>query len=736
MKTLGPTDPPPPPAHRQRLVPWLMKHRYLVALQGAIAVYVGAMTYLSWVRFLWLQAPTFDLGVELQTAYTALGGVPVDTPNYILSYGTFPTNFFGIHFVLINYLQSILLRLGNPVVVLFLFQWMALGLAADVVYIIAREAHLSPRISFAIGGIFLLFPPSLMSGMYDVHHLAIFPLATLLFYFGLDRRRWSWAMAGLFLGFLSQEAFMLLIPAVVVQVAINQEGGYLALWRIFVGALRRGLRGPLFRTIVSVARWFWRKNPQGTPRLLWVALIVGALATFWLELHLMQTVGSLRQPLVTSGAGWGISLGAASTDFSYRFQYWFLMTGLLAFLPILGVRKGLLLTPGLVLTFFSTHLVFAQFAWQYSFISTAGLFIASIEGLVILQGRASPLHSETDSPGGKRWAVRTRRLYFRRVRQGPGRVLRHPLRLLLAFLCIAVVLFSPFMPFTQVYFNPRPVSEFSPPPNYASVLDVAALVPGSAPVLASDNLFSFVATNPNAYPILYSSVPATHAYTLIDFVPPGFSPDYLLLEQGDYVAAETLLSSFPQAYGLRAMASIPAEPQSSSFPGMNYILLYKHGYHGPVEDLAQHPAQEFEPSLFMTTTGGASLVPDPAAAGGSALFVAPQSLGRYVAIWGPSTCCRALNEPPGAYQLHLSMVADYGSPSTGDPVLTVWAYDLTEHFGRWNVTQSMLPNGIETDLIFSITLSQPSTFFTVSFTGVPFGFGFYFLGLEIVPVGT
>ncbi|MEM3830224.1 MAG: hypothetical protein QXP36_13580, partial [Conexivisphaerales archaeon] len=69
--------------------------------------FVCVFTYLSYIRFLDLSAPTFDLGVKIQSTATSLFHFPVDNANYAQTGIAFYDNFMAIHFSLLTFLMSL-----------------------------------------------------------------------------------------------------------------------------------------------------------------------------------------------------------------------------------------------------------------------------------------------------------------------------------------------------------------------------------------------------------------------------------------------------------------------------------------------------------------------------------------------------------------------------------------------------------------------------------------------------
>lgn len=701
-------------------------------LHVAVAVYVVAMSYLSWVRFVSLQAASFDLGTNIQAVFTAIQGNPTDMPNYVLSWGTLGPSFFAIHFVPIVYLESPILHLFPPALSLFVIQWTLLGLGSEVVYVLARQARLSAWLALGISGLYLLSPPILMGGIYDTHFEAAFPLAALLLYYGLSKSKWSYSCAGFALGALSQESFLLLVPFVAVQVLLDENGGLRAVARRIVASVRSVLVSPRSALIRPMGRWFgWRKGPA-SPGLLvgiWIAVPVVA---FFLELWFLQLVAPHRQALITSNAGYGVSVSHFLLFPTTQFSYWVVTVGLLGFTPLIGLRKAWMAVPALVLSLFSSNIAFSVFAFQYTFLPVAGLFVAAVEGLSILQSRWGANVAETktsdasgrggrpakSSRGQSDLRYRLKRRLGRIARPGP-----------IVVICVAfAVVFSPLLPLTIIYVEPQIISTFVPPSNYQSVENLAKLVPRGASILASDFLFSQVAADSKAVPILKNYTDGR--YVLDNYTPPHWQAQYVLIFPADFPSAEDLVPSFPHQFGLRATASI-SDGEALGTTLIEYALLYERNYTGPVADFAQREVQDFGATDFVTTTG--QLVRSPYGQFAWGLYFPALPNATDVVLRGPSTCCVSIDEIPGNYTLTLFVQVDIGPNASSSHVFQVSANSPQGILASWTVNRTSVRNSSLMDINLTLNLTQPVTYFSISISSLEPGYALAFYELEVKP---
>ncbi|MDE2046644.1 MAG: DUF2079 domain-containing protein [Thermoplasmata archaeon] len=503
-------------ARRARALHGWLERPPLILYVGAL-VYVAVLTYLSWVRFEDLSAGTFDLGVKVQGVSTALGGGPVDTPDWMLTDGALGPSLFGIHFSPLAYAIAPLAAVLPPALVLFVLEWSALAVAALLVHKVARDSRLGPGSSLAISALFLVFPPFLMSGLYDFHYVSLFPALGLLLYLLLREGRDRMALGVLFLGACAQEGFLILAAFLAVQLWVDHP--------------------PAWRDLPWPFRW------KGRARM---ALVVAVLASigFVGELAFLRSVSPARSTILFTSIGPGFGPGAWSDFLGLKLAYWATVLALTGFLPVLGARRAVALAPPLVLFWFADNPGFSMFQWQYAFLLAPGLFLALVEGTAVL-GRAlralgarfGPSRSGAERGMTPRRDGGTTRLRRRMASAAPGSV---PLALI-ALLLLSVV-YSPALPYSSALTDPRQVTNYALPANSSALDALFASVPTTSSVLASDYLFAHVARGPHDYPILVYG-------GLLGHLPPGFVPTYVLIFVQDAPWAHRLDPSFPSLYG-------------------------------------------------------------------------------------------------------------------------------------------------------------------------------------------
>lgn len=498
------------------------------------------MTYFSLERYFFFHAQTFDLGIKIQTIYTALRGYPIDNPNYVLSLGTFKRNYFAIHFSPIIYPLSLLSHIFPTALLLFVVQWGSIGLSSFFVYLISVEYGISQRNSLIISIIFLLYPPLLMSGMYDMHLLSMFPLATLWLYYSLSHRKYGSATLAFIFGLSLQESFLLLVPFISAQVLCNNHG---------------------FRGAFKFKKWAFVDVFASV-------LAILSILLFFLELQYMQDLEPKRTMLITSTAGYGVSILYLGDYIYAKLFYWVFCVGILLFIPLLGYKKSIMVLPALILGFFSVHPGFTQLKFQYSLIFDGPIFLAFIDGLSTLKDTKETIGIKAHR------LILNLKLIIRKYQAILSRISKSKLLLIVM---ITVVILSPLSPLSFSEPNSRSIHVFSFVPNNKEFISEINKIPRNDTILASCLVFPYVATDPNAYPILDQIVNGTCTY-IYNFNQ-TFFPKFVLIIPSDYHIVKDIIPNFTIKYSLMDTFNIsvvnllplPDNPQNVS------VLVYTIG---------------------------------------------------------------------------------------------------------------------------------------------------------------
>ena len=261
----------------------------------------------------------------------------------------------------------------------------------------------------------------------------------------------------------------------------------------------------------------------------------------------------------TPSPGFGLGLtGDAAASLSHKLSFWLMMAGLFALLPLLAPRVLLLELPWFLFSMQSPQLVWTTIGFQYTAIAVMPLAIASIYGYARIRDSFLPWLSAR----GERRAPNRTDLVSAGVRSpDPSRGHRRSS----AILCLVVTVLivgtnvqvGPLNPMNQRPNGALPGFnvEYIPPPGFSNVVILVGMIPASAYVLASSDLFPLVANDLNAYALLWTPQPPGQ----LPFGP-GHLAVYLLLstDQG-YAAPNWLINAIVHhSYGLRA--SVPELP--------------------------------------------------------------------------------------------------------------------------------------------------------------------------------
>ena len=250
---------------------------------------------------------------------------------------------------------------------------------------------------------------------------------------------------------------------------------------------------------------------------------------------------------------------------------------------------------------------------------------------------------------------------------------------ILAVVIVSNLALSPFFP-ANFYATVFPGYHFSYSgnPAYGDVNQVVSVIPSGAIVVASDDLFPFVADNDHAYSfgagaakLSYFPFPATNL------------PAYVLLSARDWAQVPAFLRA--QLFNVSAYGQIMMV-YSQEYPGGIYLL--EHGYQGPTTVLQAVPfpnTQLLCPSDFSLGASGRLEAANGTQCGSEIISVPASNLsGNGHSIWyGPYATLL-----PGRYMVTMSIEGGVnpGQPATASfGVLDGSAYGLPSNWYSFNV---------------------------------------------------
>jgi uncharacterized membrane protein len=486
-----------------------------------------------------VETPTFDMGLNVQLSETILQkGLPLETPSWTSSNGALSTNFFGLHFSPVKYIFAAAFAVYPRASTLLFVQALFVALGSVPAYKLSVHFLQDKRSSLLVTLLYLVFPPLIMSNLYDVHEESLLPFAVLSAYYFFVTKRYSRAMSFfIFTGLVQESANALIFFAALQLLSLN--------WKDYLLLLR-------------TRRWT-RETA------IVVSLLVASPIAFLLENRLFLAINPSAGFIPFAQTAYAINPLNALSYVPQKASYWFALFGLVGFLPFLYKRSLILAVPWLIVSIFGGNPSFSLLFFQYSFFAIPALFIGVIQGLVALH--------KWNFPDG---------LSFKR-RLGLLRRLTHaPLDRVFLLLLIAVsLLFTPFYPILAGYLpaHPHLVQYYLPPSNYSQLEQLYGLIPDGASVLSSDNIFAHVAKSINVYPILYGYNSTTGKQYLSTHLPNGFVPDYIIIQPSDNDTTVALVGSFPHSYSVTGQATV----QYTAIAGLNSrgeqgltVILYQH----------------------------------------------------------------------------------------------------------------------------------------------------------------
>ncbi|MCI4372266.1 MAG: DUF2079 domain-containing protein [Thermoplasmata archaeon] len=549
-------------------------------LVAFFAVYVLVSFGLSVLRLEEFSTSNWDLGIFQQSLWASYHGHPLYEAGDWESYGSL--SLLQVHPAFSLLLVVPFYAVYPSPYTLFAIQSVVAGAAAFPIYQIGLRTIGRPWPALGLAGLYLVSAPVLAANAYDFHLEAFLPLEiSLLFLLWLSNRY--------YLGVLVAAIALLTLEVVPFLVA------FLALYfaipplRTTAREIRTRLQGPagglraLWEWGVPAANnWLARRSTRWS-----VGLFLAAIVSY----PLIRGVEWFVLPLILPGApnlaagialvptkapGLGLALSWSTSSLTNKLEFWLLMVALFGFLPLFAPRVLLLQFPWFVFTLQSNLTAWSTLGFQYTFVAVAPLAIASVYGYPRAKqfvGRVAAFLKRQIA----RWRpVRSRgptpRSHLSRWNRVRPRIASSAFLVIVAVILVSTNLaVGPLNPAKQVAAGPIPgyVVQYHPMPGFQNVVTAAALIPGSADVVASSNLFPLVANDLNAYALLW--VPMPPGQMPFDFQHP---PQFAFLATNQLFAVPGWLSGNLHRGDFGLLAVVWIAP-----PGA--VFLYELGYEGP-----------------------------------------------------------------------------------------------------------------------------------------------------------
>jgi uncharacterized membrane protein len=694
----------------------------LVAAYGAVAL------TMSLLRLWELQSDTWDLGIYQQSLWSTTHGHPFfEAPD--LETGGFFT-FLEVHSSFVLYLLVPVYAEFPSAVTLFVVQTVIVAAAAIPLYFLALDLTGSPRRGLFVGGLYLVWAPILAGNLFDFHVESFLPLEFFVLAVLWNRRRYA-------LGFgMAALAFLTLEVAPVLAV-------FFALFFLVRSQTPADPSRASSASSRTPGTWRARLRALVTDRdqRAAIALIGASIATYYLllfvRMHLLElafhlppfppptgyVIGATPQEL-------GLSWQDLTLDFQSKTTYWVLLYALVGFVPLLDRRTVILVAPWVAFTYLTWIPHYSVIGNQDGFIAAVPMMIGVAFGSIRIPGALSALRAfmvgepnrSMSSSGGASPPERGSSLDMRPHARAPIWLVP-----LVTIVALNLVL-SPLNPYLHVPGTGGGYSVgYNVPPGFPAIQQLAGRIPAGASVIASDDLFPFVANDPNAYSLFTS--PTNQLYLPFNS---SVLPSYIFLAQGRLANAPIWIGLAvynATEYGLVGVAwSTPA----------GAALLFGRGFTGAAAFSGAPPELPLNYSATSFLTGLDGLVTaDPTAPWSTVVSSVPGGLGL---VWsGPSTSVpagnlsaevevRAAPIPEGSPPSNSTIVLSLTLRAFGEPLLFQHAYTFAQlSRGNWVMVTVPLPSPLP---LFGLqllgTCDSPSAvveigYFAVVLAGAPTG---------------
>ena len=686
----------------------------------ALVAYAAIAFTFSWLRALNFGLTTWDDGIYQQALWSTAHGRPFwETPDY--ETGGF-SSLLQVHSVFLLYLVVPLYAAFPSPWTLLALQAAVVAIAAVPLYLLARDLTGSGHWGMLAALAYLVWTPTLGANLYDFHAEAFLPLEVFTVVLLWNRGRYAWGFVATAIACLTFELAPILLFFVGVLFLLPSS----ATWAHWWALLRAGRpRARAFRQVLSEAV----QKLASRRGMCCLGLLLATAAAYELLVlvrqdYLSAWLGIGAYPAHAFGyvagttpAGLQLSASYLAYSFGTKIESWLVFLALLGFVPLFAPRTLVLSIPWLVFSFFIGDANYVAFGYQYGFIVGSGLLVGFAFGLVPIahwvDGRRPADRRPAPRAEIEAWVASVDARSSRRVRRRA---------IVLCGIAVVVALnlaLSPTDPLLEnAPYGAAYSFSFTPAPGFGAVERLVTLLPANAEVLATTDLFPFVANDVNAYSFIY----ATNQNPLLPFNVTS-EPPYVLISWSQSYLLPTWIESTvynPGVYGV--LGIVWSTPDGA-------VVLFELHYHGPATSF------DLPPSVVGTYYGGSppasgpysgaiypggsgSLETLPSSPGGAAVVATPGEEGLVGS--GPG-----VDLPVGNYSIRVLVSAWAWDPATpppgAEPVLTVdsnvWPqpdwFDRTYTYGELENGTSEGGPGPWTTIEFNVTVVEPSLGFEV-----------------------
>lgn len=509
----------------------------IVVLSVLVFVFSAVFAYFSELRFIDFFTSNWDLGINEQMLWSNTHGYLLfETGDFIFSGGSIHS-FLQIHSTYIAIPVSWIYFFLPYSTTLFVIQSLAISLSSVPLYLIGKRRGITRDFLFVILTAYLLCFGVTSALLYDYHWESFIPLEFLSMFYLLSIRRYTYGLVPLLAGCLTLEVFPFLAIGLILYLAVDTFGlKCFKVWKIY--------RDGQWRILIVYA---------GLTILLY--LILRSLQYY--VIPDLLAVHSSGQANSLSSSFTFLLIPHFQANMVYPVLYWLLLYASFAFVPILYPKHLIMQIPWIYSTLFIYNGFATYFGNQYALIAVPPMAIGFVYAYGDLTKKAPFENRPTITLPllACMIVLALSALLFSRIFLNPPNVfttlgliafllflmaastifqpklkvkrnsrLRHTFRIpaerkrsaLYLGLCAIVIFNLSMSPLNLVNTNATPMPGYSFTynlnPAYKYMDSIASLIQKNQTVLASDNLFPFVANNPKAYSLLWFSPPPSYVF--------------------------------------------------------------------------------------------------------------------------------------------------------------------------------------------------------------------------------
>lgn len=563
-----------------------------LTIAAVVSVFSVLIFLITSLRYTGLLDLNWDMGINMQLLWT-------NTHGYLLfETADFETSgirsFLQINSAYVAIPLSYLYRLFPTAYTLLCIQSIGISLSAVPIFYYARARTQNPNLSLLIA-IFFLSGFAVLSGVfYDFHWESFIPLEFFAFVYLVYRRHYLLGALIIVIGTLTLEVFPF----------------FAASYLLYMLFFTKDASEPGYYS--SATRW--------RERIVFLSLLLFSGVAYYSAMYIGGVVipgivGSQTTAVSsTHSVSYLFNFGVTPANLLNSSDYWLLLLTSMGFIPLLKPKSLIVILPWLYWSSIAFPQYYTtQFGVQYGILATSVLLVPFIEGisyisnkqdnddpnvLYTLLGPASilvigsvifhystfvnhayllPLIVVFGIIGIATIAMVT--LDLESLNAMKKKFSKSPLsrKSVYVFLVVAIMAGIVIGPLNPLNTQPEGTGgysvAFSPNPSFEYMGQITTIVGHNSTVLTTDNLFVFVANNPNAYSLFWyaKNYSSDHYFPYSE----NNMPKYILLDTSMmFTVPHSYINTVfnTTKYGLRV------EIQNSNYPGNVY--LFELGYQG------------------------------------------------------------------------------------------------------------------------------------------------------------